>query len=463
MCIKWLRMIGLLSVAILLTGPARADIDLRVESRPMAGPIEAFVRVTDGSGSVTGLTAADFAVTLDVVPLNMSTFGLPPDQDPTQKLSIIFIIASASSVARDTVTDFINQMTVGDHAAIIKFRTNRSADPSIPPPASPVLQPFTLVDGGAGTNTLISFAANTAFAGRVMAGWAISAAVGQFVTPPVTLPNGPKAIVLIGNVHGGYGTHSDAMALANANGIPIFTLSTGDISADAAATAVMMSLAEDTGGHYFPARTREEITEAFTSLAGLLNNAYQLTIPNIAVTDCNPHMLEVTAQGQSESAAFTRCDSTPDDFDFAGQSGVALGAVVVSDSVTITGIESPVSLTVIGGEYSIGCGLSFTSAPGVILPNEQVCVRHIASADPETSTRTLLIVGGVSSSFWSSTSGALPPPPVSLPPPATGGSGGGGGATGVIELLLSLGALFAQRRRRQSWGIFPRSANRGST
>ena len=456
MNINRLWTIGLFSLAVLLADPARAAIDLRVESRPRTDPIEAFVRVTDGGGSVTGLTRADFAVTLDGAPLNTFTLGLPPDQDPTQKVSVVFIISSWWSAARDAVRDFINQMAVGDQAAIIKFHSTRGVDPNIRSPAYPVLQPFTSVDGGAGTNALISFAADPCNIyqcfGRVFFEWqsAIHRAVDQFVTPPATLPDGPKAIVLIGDLYGGTGPYSDAMAEANAIGIPIFTVSTSDVSADAAATALMTSLAEDTGGHYFPSRTDKAFTAAFVSLAGLLNNAYLLAIPSTAVTDCNLHMLEVRSRGQSASFAFTRCDSTPDDFHFTAREETAPGAVVVSETATITGIESPVSISVTGGEYSIGCGATFTSARGFILPDAGVCVRHRASSDPATGTATVLIIGGVSSSFWSTTSAAPPPPPPPPPPSGgggSGGSGGGGGATGVIELLLSLGALFARRRR----------------
>ena len=177
-------------------------------------------------------------------------------------MSVVFIIASTSIAARGAVMDSISRMAVGDHAAIIKFRTGRSADPGIPSPAFPVLQPFTAIDGDAGTNTLISFASNTSFLGSAFYLAAIRLAADQFETPPVTLPNGPKAIVLIGSVRAGRGTPGDAMAHANANGIPIFTVSTSDISADAAATALMTLLADDTGGHYFPARTDEEVTAA---------------------------------------------------------------------------------------------------------------------------------------------------------------------------------------------------------
>ena len=455
MYIRWLRTIELLSVAVLLTGPARADVDLRVESRPNTDPIEAFVRVSDGSGSVSGLTSADFAVTLDGAPLNTFTLALPPDQDPTQKVSVVFVIAHtlfwgpAATPIRDAVTHFIGQMSVGDYAAVIRF------SPNIDDPYSHVVvQPFTAIDGGSGTGTLVDFVTtgyHSVSRSSVMSVFdALNLAVDQFASYAGALPDGPKAIIVIGigEDFDSHATEGDVVAHANANRIPVYAIEVPDYYGLPGSPAHMASLASDTGGAYFAAPDATSIAEASGTLAGLLGNAYRLSIPATAVTDCNPHMLEVTSRGQSASFAFTRCDSVPDDIHFTSQMDVAPGAVVVSDTVTITGIESPVDITVTGGEYSIGCGSTFTSAPGFVLPDSEVCVRHTASVDPSTETETLLVVGGVSSSFWSSTSAAPPPPPPPPTPSSTGGSGGGGGggATGVIELLLALGALFARRR-----------------
>jgi hypothetical protein len=112
-------------------------------------------------------------------------------------------------------------------------------------------------------------------------------------------------------------------------------------------------------------------------------------------------------------------------------------AVVQSNSVTISGIQVAVPVTVSGGDYSVGCTGTFTSAAGSIGNNETVCVRHTASSSVSTSTTTTLTVGGVSGTFQSTTRAA---------PPA---SGGGGGATGAVELFLGLAALAAARRRRR--------------
>jgi hypothetical protein len=111
----------------------------------------------------------------------------------------------------------------------------------------------------------------------------------------------------------------------------------------------------------------------------------------------------------------------------------------------MTGFESPVEIRVIDGEYSIGCGNSFTSAPSFVLPGDQVCVRHRSAPLFGTLTSTVLIMGGVQSWFSSETQ---------VEAPTTGGGGGGGGSvggggggsSGLLETLFLLAALFARRR-----------------
>jgi hypothetical protein len=347
---KGLRSLVLVAAAVFSSGHARADIDLRVESWPNTDPIEAFVRVTDVDGPVTGLVTSDFAVTLDGTPLSSFISSLPPDQDPAQSLSIVFVIDETfeSDAIHNAVTDFINQMSVGDVAAIVRFRR----DPEVNRGPLPAVQPFTPIDAGAGTSLLIDFLATPITPSPVPLLFpAMMMAIDQFMTPSLLLPNGPKAIILIGNgARSICPSQSDVVAHANANGIPIFTVGIGNIGSSPAATARMESFAEATGGTFVRAADAAAIAKAYENMASLLVDAYRVTIPRRTLTDCNPHMLEVAAEAQSTSIAFTRCDTTPDDFDFPDPMDVAVGSVVVSDTATITGIESPVEVVVIDGE-----------------------------------------------------------------------------------------------------------------
>ncbi|MDO9453790.1 MAG: choice-of-anchor U domain-containing protein [Stagnimonas sp.] len=114
-------------------------------------------------------------------------------------------------------------------------------------------------------------------------------------------------------------------------------------------------------------------------------------------------------------------DTTPDAFAFAAQTGVAVNAVVTSNTVSISGIDAPTAVMVAGGRYSIGCTQSFTDAAGSITNGQTVCVQHTAAATGAGTVQTVLNVGGVMATFSSTTADNTPtPPPADTTPDAFG-------------------------------------------
>jgi VWFA-related protein len=438
--LRWLACLAVLFSAFAST--AAADVDLRIVARPISDPMRLFVRVTDAGVPVDGLTINDFNVALDGVVLNSAdyTFALPPDQDPTQRISVIFAMDFSGSVQttaltamREAVIDFIENMEVGEYAAIIKFNNTQGEQ---------LVQPFTEIDlGGNGAAALVAAVeADYNGTGTPLLD-AVNLAVDTFASPGVTLPAGPKAIIVItdGGENSSALSQSDVVANAQAAGLSVFTIGVGDIETDPARSELLESLAEDTGGDYFPAPDDQGIADAYLTISESLNHEYLLTVPADAVTNCAQHEFEVTSQGDSATVSFNRCDTTPDDFNFTNANNVQINTVVTSNEVTIVGIDTPAAISVTGGEYSIGCGNTFTSAPGTIAFNETVCVRHTSAASYDTTSETVLIIGGVSENFMSTTR--------EEPQNNGGGGGGGGGSTGLLELMLALGLAFAARRR----------------
>jgi hypothetical protein len=332
------------------------------------------------------------------------------------------------------VTDFINAMNTGDFAAVIKFNNTHV-------PKATVVQPFTEIGVGTGTSDLIA-AVNSNYPGSGTPLLdATNVAIDHFIANVATLPPGPKSIILVtdGGENSSTATQSAVVDSATGNSIPIFTIGVGDVSGVSGA-ALLLNLATQTGGEYFPAADDAAIAAAYATISELLGTEYLLTIPNgPAITGCGPYTLQVTVAGQTTpaSATFGRCDTTPDPYNFTSQTGRTPGAVVTSNTVTITGITGPAQISVTGGEYSIGCGsATFRSSSSMINNSETVCVRHTASSAFSTTTTTTLTVGGVSGSFMTTTKAA----------PSK--NSGGGGAMGVVELLAGLGVLVARRRRR---------------
>lgn len=96
-------------------------------------------------------------------------------------------------------------------------------------------------------------------------------------------------------------------------------------------------------------------------------------------------------------------DTTPDAFSFSPAENVGVATTVVSDSAQITGIDAPAPVSIVGGDYSIGCGSTFTSAAGSIENGQSICVKHTAATTYSTTMTTTLTVGGISADFVSTT------------------------------------------------------------
>jgi uncharacterized delta-60 repeat protein len=147
---------------------------------------------------------------------------------------------------------------------------------------------------------------------------------------------------------------------------------------------------------------------SFTSASGSVNNADTVQVRHTsAATFGTATNTTLTISGVSDTFTSTTvaADTTPDVFSFTDQAGVATGAVVTSNSVTIAGINSPAPISVTGGEYSINGG-AFTATSGTVASGNTVQVRHTAAATVGTAVNTTLTVGGISDTFTSTTAAA---------------------------------------------------------
>lgn len=186
-------------------------------------------------------------------------------------------------------------------------------------------------------------------------------------------------------------------------------------------------------------------TASFTSAAGSINNGQTVCLRHTASANADtPTTTTLTVGGVSGSfTSRTRAasgggstDTTPDAFSFSNVVDVALGILVQSNPITVSGINAAAPISVTGGQYSIGCNGTFTASAGTVSNGATVCVQHQSASSNSTTVTTTLSIGGVSSSF---SSRSLPVVSTAVP------SEQGAGAFG-LGLLLPL--LLALRRRR---------------
>ena len=97
-----------------------------------------------------------------------------------------------------------------------------------------------------------------------------------------------------------------------------------------------------------------------------------------------------------------KIDIKPGSFSFITQKNVPLNTKIESNSVTITGINTPTKIKITNGEYSINNN-KWTNLDGIVKKNDKIKVQHTSANSYNTITSTLISVGDVRSSFESQT------------------------------------------------------------
>ena len=99
-------------------------------------------------------------------------------------------------------------------------------------------------------------------------------------------------------------------------------------------------------------------------------------------------------------------DTTPNNYNFVDQTNLANSIEVISNEITVSGINSNTTISITGGEYSINDG-AYTSAAGTVSNNQKVRVKALSSATSATTVNAVLTIGGVSGTFSITTAEAV--------------------------------------------------------
>lgn len=399
--------VGILDVAA-GSSASWGAVSLRVAGRPVSAPVQAFVTVTDVNGQpISGLTTTEITLLADGGAVSSPTLVLPPAQSGgSEHLSVVFAMDYSGSVVpatrqamEDAVIDFISSMAVGDYAAIVKSNVTN-------PGKASVVQPFTAI---AADNQALINAVEADYPGVGTNLYdAVILAVQQFSVSAGSLPNGPKAVIVLSDGLDNQSTVDVNAALEAANdaSIPLFTVGVGETGNTN--DLILTQLANETSGAYFPAPTNGHIGEATRAVFERLNNEYLLTF-SLLPPDCGPYLLEarvnISAQTASAVEEFVRCTPllVPDlvkqtlaaATTLLSNAGLTLGGQTQETSATVPAgsviRHTPVAGTEVTPGSSVNLILSSGPPPGTV-PN---VVGQTQAAATTAITNASLVVGTV--------------------------------------------------------------------
>lgn len=106
-------------------------------------------------------------------------------------------------------------------------------------------------------------------------------------------------------------------------------------------------------------------------------------------------------------------DRTPNIFTFTAQTNIARSTVVASNTITVTGIDTGVSISVVGWQYRVNSG-SYTSAAWTVFNGDAVQLQMTSSASYSAASTATLTVG-TRTGAWSVTTQAAPVSPGGWP------------------------------------------------
>lgn len=200
----------------------------------------------------------------------------------------------------------------------------------------------------------------------------------------------------------------DAFAFEHSRGVSLNTLVTSNgVTIRGINVPVLVSM---TGGEY-------ALNDgAFTTAPGSVIDGQTLRVRHRSASTTATTTTTVLTVGRTVASfsSVTETDTSPNPFSFAAVGSVQPGQSVTSDTVVITGIDGPVPVSIVGGEYAIDGG-PFTGSPGTISNAQHVRVRVTASANFATTTSASLTVGGIVAAFTVTTVEKAKEAPVEVP------------------------------------------------
>ena len=141
---------------------------------------------------------------------------------------------------------------------------------------------------------------------------------------------------------------------------------------------------------------------AYTTAAGSVSNDDTISVRHTAAATISTNtftLLNIGGVKARFKSVTEPKDIKPDTFQFNAIQQASRATLIESNSITVSGINSPAPLRITtGGSYSIN-GSVYTTENGVIKAGDQIKVRRLSAAKANTTVSSTLFIGGIPGKF----------------------------------------------------------------
>jgi len=172
----------------------------------------------------------------------------------------------------------------------------------------------------------------------------------------------------------------------------------GTLSVAGGTGTYVFSLTDSAGGKFVCAGTNGTLLNVAAALDYETATSHSITVSATNGGTPITRTIVITVQNVVE-------DTTPNAFSFTDVTDATVSTLYESNSITVSGIDGPATMTITGGEYSVNGG-TYASASTSVIAGHTVKVRATSSALNSTAVNVILTIGGVSDTFTVTTAGS---------------------------------------------------------
>lgn len=140
----------------------------------------------------------------------------------------------------------------------------------------------------------------------------------------------------------------------------------------------------------------------FTSAAGTVKNGDTVVVQHISSIELGTTVTTTLTIGDLIATFSSKTVNVIIDPAFQSKNDALTNTTIVSNTVTVTGVNPPFVINITDGEFDVN-GTGFTALQGSAQDGDTITLRHLSASIPNLAVTTTITIGGVPFTFTSTT------------------------------------------------------------